>query len=981
MCRKSFVRSLAMAAAIGAAVFGSAAALSGRSPQKPAAPQKIDAEYTSKIQQYTEDRRILTELVDHMPASDRVPSPLKVLGRIPGTPNELTYYDDILRYFRALAAASDRVRLFTIGKSDEGHDLVMAVVADEATIRSLDKYKAITAELTDPRTLDAARARQLIASGKPIYHITGSIHSTESGSPEMLMELAFRLAVEETPFIQAIRHNVIVAITPVVEVDGRDKQVDTFYYGKKTGKPAPPPTYWGRYVSHDNNRDAIGQGLTLTQQMMRAFLDWHPTVLHDLHESMSYLYIWTGTSPLNGSIDPLTIEEWWLLAKYEESEMTRRGVPGVWTGGATYGGWAPNFLIFIANLHNAIGRIYETQKYGPAPYDVTPPPSELSREWYRPTPPVSDIKWGPRNNVNIQESALLLGLNFVARNRETFLENYYVKNKRAVERGRTEAPFAWLIPAGQRRRGEAAELVNLLRRQGVEVHTANAPAALSGVQVAAGDYLVRMDQPYRPVVDALLGVQYFPAANPVPFDDTGWSLPLLRNVTATPIDDRAVLDLPMTLVPADAVVTGTIRGSGAVLIVEHNTDNHLVTFRFAHPDVRIQAAEQPFDAAGRTFPAGSFILPALPAGSRHAVEASIKDLGLSAYAVPAPPAVLMHDLDVPRIAFVHSWLRAQDEGWVRLALDTFHVPYTYIGEDKLRAGDLKARFDVIVLPHIGGTPQEQVNGIPLIGEPMPYRKSDLTPHLGVLDSTDDVRGGMGIDGVANLARFLRAGGTLIVEGSTTTILPAYGVTTGVVVEEPSNLFVKGSVLKALLADKSSPILYGYDADALAVYFSQGPVLAIRWGGVAPTAPPQIPGVGQNPTPNEQRPRLTTLAARARPTDPQAAAPSAEWVPKAVRVAGGAADMLPRVILRFPTDPNDMLLSGVLVGAQALSGRAVVVDAPVGKGHVVMFTNRPYWRWETQGSFFLGFNAILNWNHLDAGRRASSPVPPTTSSSK
>jgi hypothetical protein len=842
----------------------------------------------------------------------------------------------------------------------------MAVVADEETIRTLDKYKDITARLTDPRTLDADQARQLISIGKPIYQITGSLHSTESGSPEMLMELAFRLAVEETPFIQTIRNNVIVAITPVLEVDGRDKQVDTFYYGKKTGKPVLPPTYWGRYVSHDNNRDAIGQGLTITQQMMRVFLEWHPTVMHDLHESMPYLYIWTGTSPYNVSIDPLVSEEWWLLGKYESAEMTKRGVPGVWTGGVTYGGWSPNFLIFIANTHNSIGRIYETQKYGPTPYEVTPPASETSREWYRQTPPLGKINWGPRNNVNIQESALLLGLQFVAHNREMFLENYYLKNKRAIERGRLEAPFAWVIPATQRRRGEAADLVNLLRHQGVEVHAATAPAVIGGQQIAPGDYVVRMDQPYRPVVDTLLGVQFFPAANPIPFDDTGWSLPLLRNVRAVPIDDKRILNVPMALLSADASVAGTIRGIGNVLIVDHNADNRLVSFRFAHPDIRMQAAEEPFEAAGRSFAPGTFILPD---GNRDRVEPSIRDLGLMAYAVPSAPSIRVHDLDVPRIAFVHSWLRAQDEGWVRLALDTYRVPYTYLGEDKLRRGDLRAAYDVIILPHIGGSPQEQVNGIPLIGDPIPYKKSELTPHLGVLDSTDDVRGGMGLDGVANLARFLKDGGTLIVEGSTTAILPTYGVTTGVVLEEPRNLYVKGSVLKALVADRTSPIVYGYDADALAVYFSQGPVLAIRWGGAAPTAPPQIPGVGQNGTPNDEKPHLATLSPRAASKEPRTP-PGAEtaWVPKAVRVAGGSPSMLPRVVLRFPNDPEDMLLSGVLVGGQTLAGRAVVVDASVGKGHVVMFANRPYWRWETQGSFFLGFNAILNWNDLDAGRR-------------
>ncbi|MBE3100629.1 MAG: hypothetical protein IMZ44_26225, partial [Planctomycetes bacterium] len=794
----------------------------------------------------------------------------------------------------------------------------------------------------------------------------GSLHSTECGSPEMLMELAFRLAVEETPFIQTIRSNVIVAITPVLEVDGRDKQVDTFYYGKRTGKPVPPPTYWGRYVAHDNNRDAIGQGLTLTQHVMRTFLDWHPTVLHDLHESMPYLYIWTGTNPLNRSIDPLVIEEWWLLGKYETSEMTKRGVPGVWTGGATYGGWAPNFLIFIANTHNAIGRIYETQKYGPAPYEVSLSPAELSREWYRPTPPLARIKWGPRSNVNIQQSALLLGLQFVARNRELFLENYYIKNRRAIERGQSEAPFAYVIPAAQRRRGEAADLVNLLRRQGVEVHRANAASTVGRANIAAGDYVVRMDQPYRAVVDALLGVQYYPAGNPIPFDDTGWSLPLLRDVTATPVEDKGILASPMTLMSADAPIVGSITGSAPALIVEHAAENRLVTFLFAHPGVRMQAAEEAFEAAGRRFGPGTLVLPP---GDHEGVMQSIRDLGLSAYAVPSVPTVALHDLDIPRIAVVHSWLRAQDEGWVRLALDRYRVPYAYIGESSLRSGGLRSRYDVIILPHIGGSPQDQVNGIPMIGDAIPYKKSSLTPNLGVLDSTDDVRGGMGLEGVASLAAFVKDGGTLIVEGSTTAILPAFGVTRGITVEEPPNLFVKGSVLKAVVADATSPIVYGYDAAALAVYFSQGPVLSVGWGGTPPNAAPKIPGVGQYATPNDEAPRLTTLGPKAPPRERPAPAAEAAWLPKAVRVAGGAASMLPRVVLRFPSDPDDMLLSGVLVGGQALAGRAVVVDASLGKGHIVMFANRPYWRWETQGSFFLGFNAILNWNDLDAGRRA------------
>ena len=149
--------------------------------------------------------------------------------------------------------------MFKIGVSDEGRDMVAVAVADEATIKQLDKYRQITAQLTDPRKLTDAQAKQLIATGKPIYFAMGSIHSPELGSPEMLMELAYRLAIEESPFIQTIRNNIIFVFTPATEVDGREKQVDNFVAQQK-GLPAPSMVYWGKYVQHDNNRDGIGVG-------------------------------------------------------------------------------------------------------------------------------------------------------------------------------------------------------------------------------------------------------------------------------------------------------------------------------------------------------------------------------------------------------------------------------------------------------------------------------------------------------------------------------------------------------------------------------------------------------------------------------------------------------------------------------------------------------------------------------------------------
>ena len=304
--------------------------------QKPApkAPQKIDEEYTRTIKENLQDPRITTELVDHLPASDTVPSPLKFLGRAVGAPGELTYAKDIYRYYEALAkAAPTRAKYWKVGTTEEGRDIVLLAVGSEDSIKNLDKYRDMLGELTDPRKTTEARAQQLLHTTKPIYYVISGMHSPETGGPEMLIELAYRLIVEETPFIQNIRNNVITLITPVIEVDGREKQVDTYYFNKKRaqGDARLPLMYWGKYVQHDNNRDGMGQFLKLTQTVTKETLEWHPTVIHDLHEAQTYLYSSTGTGPYNNDIDPIVVSEWWTLAQNDVMEMTKRGVPGVWT--------------------------------------------------------------------------------------------------------------------------------------------------------------------------------------------------------------------------------------------------------------------------------------------------------------------------------------------------------------------------------------------------------------------------------------------------------------------------------------------------------------------------------------------------------------------------------------------------------------------------------------------------------------------------
>jgi hypothetical protein len=519
--------------------------------------QKQDAAYTAKIREFTTGPNFSTELVDHLPASDRVPTPEKVLGYIAGAQGRLTYTADVNKYMRLLEKSSKRVKVFSIGQSEEGREMIVVAVSDEANLNKLARYKDITTRLADPRTLKEEDAQKLIKDGKAIYWATGAMHSTETGSPEMLMELAYRLAVEETPFIQSIRKNVIVLMTPVLETDGRDRVLDVI--NNRAKYPGLSPIYWGKYVAHDNNRDGMSLALALTRNVMKAFLEYHPTVLHDLHESVPFLYTSTGSGPYNPWLDPIVINEWHQLAYEEINEMTKRNVPGVWTHGF-YDGWAPNYMFFIANGHNSIGRFYETfGNSSPDTQDRTVG-QQSGRDWFRPNPPLARVKWSLRNNVNYQQSALLLALNYTAAHKDELLHNFYLKSKRSIAKATTEGPAAYILPANDTRKFQQAELIHLLRLHGIEVQQTTE----SGAGVPLGSYVVRMDQPYSRMADMLLDTVYYNVNDPAPYDDTGWTLGPLKDVHTIRVTDPKILQTPMALLKEDVKATsGMVSGTAS----------------------------------------------------------------------------------------------------------------------------------------------------------------------------------------------------------------------------------------------------------------------------------------------------------------------------------------------------------------------------------------------------------------------------------
>ncbi|HVF41207.1 MAG TPA: M14 family zinc carboxypeptidase, partial [Gemmatimonadaceae bacterium] len=580
--------------------------------QSLSAQQAIDSAYTARIRELTPTDprwKFTTELVETLPASATVPTPLKVLGYVPGTIGKLSYTSEVNRYFAALAAASPRTKLISLGKSDEGRETIALFIADEATLQNLESYRTQLGRLADPRGLNATEKARLIREAKPIYWLSGSIHSTETGSPEMLMELAYRLAVDESENSRAIRSGVITMITPITEVDGRDRMVDAYKLARqlKLGPGGVPLIYWGKYTAHDNNRDGMVLSQKLSQNFMSAFLHWKPVVVHDLHESVPFLYTSTGTGPYNDEYDPIVVNEWHQLAYQEINELTRRGLPGVWTHGF-YDGWAPNYtLLAVANLHNSIGRFYETYtSRGADCHTVRLPASSTERRWDRTNPPVNGVKWCIRSNINYQQSGSLIALRHVADNRQTFLANYVAKAERMIDRGRTSAPYAFVIPRRQRHAAEAADLVNLFRAQGAEVHVATSdfllrtdtrprtdtstrpaagrpaaadtttrrPLAVANASstVKTGDWIVRLDQPYSATVRTLLAIQKYKPDDPPPYDDTGWTLDALRHIETVKVADSSVLRQPMQLLTRNASVVGTMTGNGNTLIVKHLGD-------------------------------------------------------------------------------------------------------------------------------------------------------------------------------------------------------------------------------------------------------------------------------------------------------------------------------------------------------------------------------------------------------------------------
>jgi len=878
--------------------------------------QVMDEDFARAVKEWTTRPEFVSPLVDHLPKSQSVPTPKHVLGEHIGAPNVLHYSERIYGYFQMLETHSPRVKLAKIGKTEEGKDIIVAFISSETNIRDLERYRNYLVRLGDPRTLNTTEAAEIISKAKPIYHITGGLHAYETGMPEMLIELAYRLAVEESDLIRNIRKNVIVVLTPVADPDGRDRVVD-WYYRHKTEETdyrnrVPSPPYWGKYIYHDNNRDINFTGASASAHL-DFHLKWRPTVMHDLHESLPYLYIYSGYSVRDPGLDPELFAELYWFSSYQKMKMVGYGMPGVWDHG-TFDIWWPGYFISIGANHNGVIQMYETfSNNSPNTMlrNIAPPKAKpggpplpwflardyTARDWRRPLPAYTEELWSARNNINYSQTGVLCALELTAAHPETILENFYRRSKNSIADGAARAPFAYILPADQTDLTRVAFVVNHLRRQGIEVGKAIQEIKVMDGCFPAGSLVVKLNQPFGRLARTLLEKQLY-EGDSKKLDDTAWTMGLMLHSKVIGSADPEVLNIavrpvdrykPMGVFPSRKAPFYAVLDCGSV---------NVATLRYRLGKSPVQIAEQAFQTAEITVPAGSLIVPA---SARAQLEGAIKSLGITAIGLDSAPEVPLHEFPLPRLAVYSTWGSTQDVGWVRYGLDQSEVLYDLIYKEQVRQGNLYSRYDVIVIPSQGRrTPKSIVEDIPMRGKRLPYTKTEKFEYLGDYGSSPDIRGGMGEEGLQELRSFVEQGGTLITLGRASEVPVAYGWIPGITTTKPSEKFrAIGPIVEARIESPDSSLFYGYSEKTMPV----------RWA-------------------------VSTLYAV-------------------------EEDSSAEILLRF-RGKKESLLSGEFIGIEETAGRPAVIAVPLGEGRLMMFVTNPMFRHQNIGEYRLLFNAILNF---------------------
>ncbi len=838
---------------------------------------------------------------------NKLVSPEEFLGFKIGADFKLARWEQIIEYFNIVDDFSERVVVRELGKSTEGEPFIMAVISDPQTIKDREKYKNIQSKLADPRGLNEDEEKRLVEEGKVVVLVSCNIHSTEIASTQMAMELLYQLAVDNDPKTKEILDNDIILLVPSVNPDGVNKIVD--WYIKSLGTPwegGSMPWLYQKYVGHDNNRDwyMLTQAETriLTKML---YTEWFPEIVYDIHQmgnkSVRY-FVPPFFDPVNPNVDPLIHESLKLLGGHIVTDLSAAGKTGVLTN-AMYDNWWHGGNRTTPYRHNMFGLLTEAASVRIAS-PIFQKKSELGgvrRGLADQEPKVNYAEpwpggwWRLRDIVEYEEITCYSIFTVAARYRDMFLRNYLELAKGAVEKGKTEPPFAYLVPENQKDLPTALRMLEILQLGGIEIQRANAGFTADDVSYPSGTYVILLAQPYRNHAKDLMESQKYPQrylypggpAEP-PYDMAGWTLPFQMGVKRISVVSGFKADLSIIdKIPHPKGKINNVSSQGYILKNKMNNDFILINRFLSKRGVEFRIAKKGFRLSGEKFDAGAVIVKFSDNNTRNSFEKTAVFLGCELYGSSAKPDVDTYRIAGQRTALYQSWTANMDEGWSRWVLEQFEFPFKSLHDAEVRAGDLRDRYDVIILPS--------------------QSESSIVGGVGEFDMPPQYTGGMTELGVRNLLEFVEQGGMLVcIDGSCMFAinrfnLPIKNIVSGVLTK---SFYCPGSVLGIEL-NINHPIAYGMNKNS-AGYFRRSAAFSIEED-------------------EEGDDEILTTSKNS------------------------------EVIAKY--SDKVLLLSGWIIGEEKIKGQPAIVETEFGEGKIILFGFRVQNRGQPHGTFRLLFNSI------------------------
>jgi hypothetical protein len=859
----------------------------------------------------------------------QAPTPESVLGHKPGDDFYLASYDDALGYFQKLARSTDKLKLVRVGKTTQGRDWYIALISAPRNLAELDKYKDTARRLALVKGLTDEKAHTLAHNGKVIVHIDGGLHATEVAPAQMTIQLAYNLVAAGDPETAAILDNVILMLWFSINPDGQN-MVANWYRGN-LGTPfevSSLPGLFQEYVGHDNNRDGYMNNMIESQAITRTELEYYPNVNYNHHQTAPFpARIWIPPFGDPVSLNPHPLMYRWVnvFGTAMAAWLDEHDMPGAMHRGR-FDDWYPGFVDHVNNFRNTVSFPTETALYEYAtPHFYTtgdfPAQSQDLRSEVYYSSPWRGGWWRLGDAVRYTLGASMAVLDTAAKNREELLFDRYRAGRDVIARFTADPPYAYVIPREQRDRSTAATLVEKLLIDGIEVNQATHGFAANGSTYQEGDWVVLMDQPFAALVKELFDIQKYPAL-PAPVAAAAPA------AAAAGGGGRGA---------AQAAATG---GSGGQGIGGGRGAAAATPAGGAAPAAgQAPPAQTPYDVTGWTLPVQMGV--EVVAVSQPIGDATRRALRKIEKVEPIQGKV---EGSGPVFAFSHNSnvaLRAVNEiqaagGAVSFSRSDATIYATggaaaILKKDGVDAESLPEAGDAwpVKKPRIGvyqpwgGNIDEGWTRWILEQFHFPFtvlHNSDVRDghlrdrydaiviaEMATRQIMDGMRpgtvpgqyaGGIGEEGAQALRDFVTAGGTLVTLGNAASFaIDQFNlpVSNALAGLRPDQFFCSGSLLRVQIPDSRHPLVAGLPHTP-AVMFERNQAFDTR---------PAFRG---------------------------------------------------KVLASYVKDRNP-LVSGYLVGAGAIQGKAAALDADYGGGHIVILGFRPQWRGQSHGTYKFLFNAL------------------------